>query len=287
MIQSLHRMFLFSDDMRIISAIFFKKIEIILFRKIKLVFKRHFYSNVDNCFLNVNFLFFDTYTSKRSQWMSENTFGWYETYAQGCPSTNNGLESTNKVIKDEGTDRDRLSLNDFMKVMKDMLQKWSLDRDAEFTTTKKFELKPIISTRGWTFGYNWVKLRKRIVKYLHGGTQFYMCTNSESTSDITKAQCKEFWIKEDDWHDLDELLEWSLKFIAVKIDSENWESSTCSCHYWQTTFKCKHTIGTSHFLNSNKFPGLDLSTKAMQNEVEKKNPDQLLKEIRLLRLTGN
>ncbi|RNA41707.1 hypothetical protein BpHYR1_010985 [Brachionus plicatilis] len=31
---------------------------------IKIVFKRYFYSNVDNCFLNVNFLFFDTYTSK-------------------------------------------------------------------------------------------------------------------------------------------------------------------------------------------------------------------------------
>ncbi|RNA12679.1 hypothetical protein BpHYR1_028274 [Brachionus plicatilis] len=50
-----------------------------------------------------------------------------------------------------------------------------------------------------------------------------------------------------------------MKFIAVKIDSENWESSTCSCHYWQKNFKCKHTIGTSHFLNLNKFPGLDLA----------------------------
>ncbi|RNA35391.1 hypothetical protein BpHYR1_047270 [Brachionus plicatilis] len=200
--------------------------------------------------------------------MSENTFGWYENYAQGCPSTNNGLESTNKVIKDEGTDRDRLSLNDFMKVMKDMLQKWSLDRDAEFTTTKNFGLKPIISTREWTFGYN----RSNI---LHEGTQFYMCTTSESKSDITKAQCKEFWIKEDGWHDLDELLEWSIKFIAVKIDSENWESSTCSSHYWQKNSKCKHTIGTSHFLNLNKFPGLDLAIEGNAKRGRKKKPDQL------------
>ncbi|RNA11606.1 hypothetical protein BpHYR1_010577 [Brachionus plicatilis] len=97
-----------------------------------------------------------------------------------------------------------------------------------------------------------------------------MCTTSESTSDITKAQCKEFWIKEDGWHDLDELLEWSMKFIAVKIDSENWESSTCSCHYWQKNFKCKHTIGFSHFLNLNKFPGLDLAIEGNAKRGRKK-----------------
>ncbi|RNA28508.1 hypothetical protein BpHYR1_012213, partial [Brachionus plicatilis] len=49
--------------------------------------------------------FFDYF---KTQWMSEYTLGWYETYAHGYPSTNNGLESTNNTIKDEGTNRDRL-----------------------------------------------------------------------------------------------------------------------------------------------------------------------------------
>ncbi|RNA04895.1 hypothetical protein BpHYR1_014094 [Brachionus plicatilis] len=63
-----------------------------------------------------------------------------------------------------------------------------------------------------------------------------------------------------------------MKFIAVKIDSENWESSTCSCHYWQKNFKCKHTIGTWHFLNIIKFPnsGLDLAIEGNAKQGRKK-----------------
>ncbi|RNA21684.1 hypothetical protein BpHYR1_049480 [Brachionus plicatilis] len=76
---------------------------------------------------------------------------------------------------------------------------------------------------------------------------------------------------DDGWYDLDELLEWSMKFIAVKIDSENWESSTCSCHYWQKNFKCKDTIGTSHFLNLNKFPGLDLAIEGNAKSALERN----------------
>ncbi|RNA17934.1 hypothetical protein BpHYR1_031043, partial [Brachionus plicatilis] len=43
-------------------------------------------------------------------WLSEYHLGWYEGYADGYPSTNNALESTNDVIKKEATLRDRLPL---------------------------------------------------------------------------------------------------------------------------------------------------------------------------------
>lgn len=46
--------------------------------------------------------------------MSDDPSGWFQIYAKGYPSTNNGLESTNKTIKDDTTDRDELSLNEFM-----------------------------------------------------------------------------------------------------------------------------------------------------------------------------
>ncbi|CAF1063557.1 unnamed protein product [Brachionus calyciflorus] len=148
--------------------------------------------------------------------------------------------------------------------MKDLLHNWSIDRDEKFVTTKKFDLKPKICTREWIF-------RKGIVKYSHEETQYYMCSSAESSADITKAHCKEFWTKVDEWSDFDHLIDWSTKFINVKINIENWESSSCSCSYLQKNFKCKHTIGIFYFLNLNEFPGLDLAIEGNAKRGRKKS----------------
>ena len=53
--------------------------------------------------------FFDYF---ESEWIQKHP-GWYEGFAPGVPSTNNGLESTNRVIKDAGRYRVKLSLGRF------------------------------------------------------------------------------------------------------------------------------------------------------------------------------
>ncbi len=45
----------------------------------------------------------------KDTWLDRNE-GWYEGHAPGYPSTNNGLESINRCIKDEHTLRSRLRL---------------------------------------------------------------------------------------------------------------------------------------------------------------------------------
>ena len=44
-----------------------------------------------------------------NEWLSSKD-GWYEGYQTHRPSTNNALEATNRVIKDEDTLRERLPL---------------------------------------------------------------------------------------------------------------------------------------------------------------------------------
>ena len=45
----------------------------------------------------------------KTQWLDENS-GWYEGLAVGYPSTNNGLEATNRWVKEHGTFRNKLDL---------------------------------------------------------------------------------------------------------------------------------------------------------------------------------
>ncbi|RNA31487.1 hypothetical protein BpHYR1_031410 [Brachionus plicatilis] len=74
----------------------------------------------------------------------------------------------------------------------------------------------------------------------------------------TKAQCKEFWTKEDGWHDFYELLEWSRKFFVVKVDSENWESSKSSCNYKKKLQMQAHNQNFA-FFEPKQIPGFRLS----------------------------
>lgn len=47
------------------------------------------------------------------------------------PSTNNGLESTNNVIKNENTFRQRLPLAKFLDVSINIVNRWSKERNPE------------------------------------------------------------------------------------------------------------------------------------------------------------
>ncbi|RNA20293.1 hypothetical protein BpHYR1_031910 [Brachionus plicatilis] len=49
-------------------------------------------------------------------WLGQYTCSWYEEYARGIPSTDNALESTNNVIKEEATQRELLPINEFLRI---------------------------------------------------------------------------------------------------------------------------------------------------------------------------
>ena len=61
-------------------------------------------------------------------WIDKNN-GWYEGFSNGhIPSTDNGLESVNRVIKEQHTLRERLPVGEYMSNAFDMFRDWSIDR---------------------------------------------------------------------------------------------------------------------------------------------------------------
>ena len=60
------------------------------------------------------------------QWVDSNS-EWYEGYAVGFPSTKNALESTNRLIKDQSTHRERKLKGEFLSILEEkIIQKWSV-----------------------------------------------------------------------------------------------------------------------------------------------------------------
>ncbi|CAF1495082.1 unnamed protein product, partial [Didymodactylos carnosus] len=88
-----------------------------------------------------------------SEWL-ESKNGWYEGLQMYVSSTNNALEATNRVIKDEDTIRGRLVLSRFTVVVFSIVMKWSKERNPIRVNSKKFEHQPSITLSHWTDGYN-------------------------------------------------------------------------------------------------------------------------------------
>lgn len=59
-------------------------------------------------------------------WCSKNS-GWFEGFANGIPSTNNGLERKNLEIKELYTLRKRLPFTEFKTVAETIVQDWSYE----------------------------------------------------------------------------------------------------------------------------------------------------------------
>lgn len=78
--------------------------------------------------------------------MVKKNVNWFEGYKQFTPSTNNALEATNRVIKDEDTLRNRLPLARFLTTVTVMIEKWGKWNSLGIV----FALQPTISLETWT-----------------------------------------------------------------------------------------------------------------------------------------
>jgi hypothetical protein len=80
--------------------------------------------------------------------------GWYEGFVLGVPSTNNRSESNNGQIKEQATYRVKLPLGHFLEVVqRDIVEKWSKERNATNPYCKKFEEIPPINHSLWVETY--------------------------------------------------------------------------------------------------------------------------------------
>ncbi len=68
--------------------------------------------------------------------------GWYEALAPFLPSTSNSIESTNRVIKDDFTFRERWPLGRFLGKSLEVVGKWSDDRNPDNINVKSFSIVP-------------------------------------------------------------------------------------------------------------------------------------------------
>jgi MULE transposase domain/SWIM zinc finger len=178
--------------------------------------------------------------------------GWYEGVDFFAPSTNNGLESTNNVIKSHYTLRERLPMHQFLSSLRNMVFDWSLNCDPIRPNAKPFAHKPTVNLKLQTAAYNWKREKPSVLFREDGSTKTYF-VSSAGNADL-KERDVDMYLTQNarkNWRKFDAYVKTQRRLDMVSISDGDWEKATCTCTEFLKRFICKHTLGIA--IVENKF----------------------------------
>ena len=168
--------------------------------------------------------------------LKENS-AFYEGVHKGSPSTNNGLESVNRVVKDVFTIRERLPLGQFFQQMLVIARNWSMDTG----TRRRVAIVPTVGHGDLCDGHAFVNSSKVLVDVGHvvlvpageatemdgGAVQAYL-------EDVMACNATDF----------DTLMALRKGIWCVHVgDRMQLGDMSCTCRCFLKKGKCKHVVG--------------------------------------------
>ncbi len=210
-----------------------------------------------------------TYFEK--EWIASHK-GWFIGYM--AVHTNNGLESTNAVIKKEGTLRKRLSMAMFLKAATDLTSDWSRERHPEhFNYRKPFATNVTLSTQLYRKAYEWLKNPTRVT--IQNQNIYYSRSKSVTEQTLTSADVKSYKtaITNCTFTSFDDYV-YTLRGIwCTTLNNENYLKSTCTCPSFFNHYICKHIIGVAAMAKIIKIPStaktMDIGQKPARGRPSK------------------
>ena len=203
-----------------------------IFRKASSLFLRKWKKNSSVQVVEFILYFEDEWSIKRPNW--------YEGAAAGVPSSNNGIEATNSVIKKENTMRERLSVGQFLGCTTEMVKQWSLRRDPKSVNCVYFDEIRTISLSLWTQAYQWVAQKKAVLQRSADDCVQYFTLSSKYETEITEKMLKDFERQEGKWKNFDSFSAWRTKIWKIEVYPNH---VTCTCPFFIKKNQCKHSVG--------------------------------------------
>lgn len=179
----------------------------------------------------------------QAQWLAKND-QWFEGAALGMPSTNNGLEATNGVIKSEHTLRERLPVGQFLNCVVDIVTEWSHVRDPTSVNCVQFATTPTWSLSLWTQAFQWAAESKKVLEQSLGarpGWQKFFVASSTSKLPVSKKMSAQYEARK--WNSFDQFVKGNYGLWTIRVNKNSHYESTCTCPFFLKNGACKHVLG--------------------------------------------
>ena len=179
----------------------------------------------------------------RAQWTNNGVSNWSRCHSESCVINTNGLESTNRVLKDEVTHRKILPVIDFSREIGDWIRNQSLRRDVVNANYISFANGHSFTTKCWTEAYHWQKDTSKQIRLVDDK---YVAIEKGTQGHLTDAKAGNFLLQFENF-DFASYDHFTSIMSNVSILARDISRYTCTCKQNAKEFSCVHSLGLPLF----------------------------------------
>lgn len=200
-----------------------------------------------DCFAKVSSLFVEKWSAVPSAqvplehfkkiWLSERVCRFYRGSAEGYVMNNNGLEATNRVLKDTGTFHELIPIMQFLPAMTTFIGDQSFRRNPQNINTVKFSpLRPDINLKDMTDGYLLMTSQMRFITV--NEHLIAVDSNRIGNEPFDQAMADSIYTQYTTckWDSMDHFNSFQLHVHVIT------PQRSCNCHEFGNNFKCCHVM---------------------------------------------
>lgn len=163
---------------------------------------------VNDPYINKFLTYFEDYYVKRHPF-------WFYGAASGIPTTNNGIEGTNSVIKSQHTFRERWPLKKFLTGLNSLVENWSYYRNPACPNYKEFCQIYVPSTKEWTSAFNWLLDSPTIIEKICESSSDYYFLSKKLTKEESLKQIELYMSNMKEWDDFEKFKSFRIGLVIV------------------------------------------------------------------------
>ena len=187
----------------------------------------------------------------KSEWCNERLGNWTSGHAHNCVINTNGLEGTNKVIKDELTYRQLLPIIEFLQKGLVWVREQSENRSdgpngIANPNKLTFASSHTFTTNDWTSANSWKNNTSKQIRFLPL-LNIYVAVDAGARGHLTDVKANSYvtTFAECAWDTFDEYTSMFFNVCILHPDETRPEMYDCTCSANAKQFTCVHSLGVA------------------------------------------
>jgi hypothetical protein len=181
-------------------------------------------------------------------WCNVRVGNWTHGHIANYVNCTNGLEATNKVLKDEVTKRQLMPILNFLLKMQSWLGEQSERRDETNPNYMKFATSHTFTTADYTEAHAWRMDNRKQIRCIQE-LDVYVALSVEVQGHLTpeRAVTQLNIFNDSSWNSFDEYSKMLYNVFILRVDNTRPEGYKCSCMVNCKTFTCCHSLGVAMY----------------------------------------
>jgi hypothetical protein len=181
----------------------------------------------------------------RKEWCNPRLSKWCGGHAHNCVVNTNGLEATNKVVKDEVTLHQLLPVMDFLAKASVWVSEHSIRRDTVVGNSLKFVTQHTFSTKDWIEAYAWKNNKSKQLRITVNSA--YVAVEPGTAGNLTDEKASRYYnmFLNATWPSYDSYTSVYHKVSVLFPDNSRPEGYSCTCCRNSKEFHCVHSLGVA------------------------------------------